>query len=411
MSTHKFTRPIFSSNDIYAPVECVYCGEEAKQYKYGNMICYKGADGTWTKIPTKCLHFEKLNQKPEAKEEPVNTSGAYQFSQARPGNDMRHEPKQTPPERKPEIIEDYQEEPIVQQEEQVELPPVIEAALEEKQEITPYMEEQARRHKFIRVEMPEDKISVFEYCACGAKSIRYRSGSRVNVDDSGILAKAGSCPLGEITRTVTKNTRGPKPKAVITPVEQKPLEEGATGRHKFIRVEPEEGAKFVMESCLCGIISKRWISGGRDFYDGEGKATKITPKCTVAHTIPKVKKEKKVKVIFSREIKREAIGMKDLGTVNIQSPTVEEIVKASQHIPLHTTMIGEQAESRFAPRRKLEECEARLVDAYVIIKVLYEDAVKAGINTTGRNMAGRLLYSAGFEEFKKMVESRGTVIG
>lgn len=58
-------------------------------------------------------------------------------------------------------------------------------------------------------------------------------------------------------------------------------------------------------------------------------------------------------------------------------------------------------------RDPLTESDARLKDAYVIINLLYEEMVVAGVNSKGRQMAGRLLYSAGYAETVKQLENKG----
>jgi hypothetical protein len=54
----------------------------------------------------------------------------------------------------------------------------------------------------------------------------------------------------------------------------------------------------------------------------------------------------------------------------------------------------------------IAEPDARLKDAYVIINLLFEEMVTAGINSKGRQMAGRLLYSAGYAETVKYLENK-----
>ena len=53
----------------------------------------------------------------------------------------------------------------------------------------------------------------------------------------------------------------------------------------------------------------------------------------------------------------------------------------------------------------ITEPEARLKDAYVIINLLFEEMVEAGMQTKGRQIAGRLLYSAGYAETVKHLEN------
>lgn len=64
----------------------------------------------------------------------------------------------------------------------------------------------------------------------------------------------------------------------------------------------------------------------------------------------------------------------------------------------------ERYQARQAAKRN-DDLEARLKDAYVIINLLYEEAVTAGRMTTGRRMAGTLLYSAGYQEKVKELEN------
>jgi len=51
------------------------------------------------------------------------------------------------------------------------------------------------------------------------------------------------------------------------------------------------------------------------------------------------------------------------------------------------------------------EMDARLKDAYIIINLLYQESVAAGRMTPARRMAGTLLYSAGYQEIVKKLES------
>jgi hypothetical protein len=55
----------------------------------------------------------------------------------------------------------------------------------------------------------------------------------------------------------------------------------------------------------------------------------------------------------------------------------------------------------------IAEPDARLKDAYIIINLLFEEMVTAGMITKGRQMAGRLLYSAGYAETVKYLENIG----
>jgi len=64
---------------------------------------------------------------------------------------------------------------------------------------------------------------------------------------------------------------------------------------------------------------------------------------------------------------------------------------------------AEQAAKRQAI--PLTETEARLKDAYIILNLMYREMVEAGLQTQGRRMAGRLLYSVDYEEVVKKLES------
>ncbi len=129
-------------------------------------------------------------------------------------------------------------------------------------------------------------------------------------------------------------------------------------KHQFQRLPIPEGERSVVEICPCGCISKRYLTGTRLYQQWDGVFRSDAVECKLV--------------------------------AKMEAPDAE--IKA--------------AAARVIPIRDDADLRAQLKDAYIIINLLYEEAVTAGLRTPGRAMAGRLLYSAGYGETVKQIENQ-----
>lgn len=306
---HKFRTPAFDRHQTFATVYCLFCGEEAKQYKYGGYINYSDGKGGWTRIPTKCKHDEK---KPKPTYVPPSTQ--LTFGDGKPVNvsneDVEEESKKTT---------------------------------------------DVRGHKFDRKEINPGEAFVVEKCECGARSLRYPDGKRLISGDSKTV-----CPLTDNVSSITESTR-----------------------HKFEKKEIGPGENSTIEYCIkCGLKSKRYANNGRVYYLNGKQASKV-PVCAKISTIS------------------EELCVKDNDISEKTEVTHESVTAISEIEEKIETLTTKQEKEEIGSKN---EFESKLFDSYVIIKLMYEDMVRAGIDSKSRRMAGRLLYSNGFEDFIKSIE-------
>lgn len=92
-------------------------------------------------------------------------------------------------------------------------------------------------------------------------------------------------------------------------------------------------------------------------------------------------------------------------TTTIHKPATQPFTLISKNAPSNQQIATTQ-DAIVLTEERLDLGDAKLIDAYIIIKTMYEDLVKAGVNSTGRKMAGRLLYSEEFEQFKNRVKGK-----
>lgn len=179
-------------------------------------------------------------------------------------------------------------------------------------------------------------------------------------------------------------------------------------RHQFEKNHVQPGHS-VIERCECGLVSKRFASGIRHYQQADGVFKQgEAPTCTLdgqRESILRVKPE----VQAMRKAASKALANGE----PLRSPP--DMTKEQQDAQVaRVKKLTEPHEARYQARQTLKttqerpdlmsEAEARLKDAYILINVLFEEIVTAGMRTPGRQMAGRLLYSAGYAEIVKNLE-------
>jgi hypothetical protein len=160
-----------------------------------------------------------------------------------------------------------------------------------------------------------------------------------------------------------------KPVRIIT------SESSSNGRHRFGHRDIPEGQATVIETCeICGLASKRYAGNVRAYFIDNHRTQVKAPPCTPIE-IKNIPEEKGI-------------------VVNIVKPV---------EVPLN---VIKEIHKPLPVKSALTETEARLRDALVIIKLLYEDLVKNNVNSTARNMAGRYLYCSEHQELIKNLDSK-----
>lgn len=178
--------------------------------------------------------------------------------------------------------------------------------------------------------------------------------------------------------------------------------------HRFEKKEIPEDAKYVEEICACGAKRRRYASGAWAYYDEHGAVTPFNRSICTREPGPiqkprpatpkKIERTPKEKPTPRRPSQQFIPG----GTIFDVSPE-----KKAERIAERENMTCGRLAPAAAPvvaLQNLTSAEAQMKDAYVIINLLYADLVAAGLWTRGRQMAGRLLYSAGYTETLKVLE-------
>lgn len=141
--------------------------------------------------------------------------------------------------------------------------------------------------------------------------------------------------------------------------------------HKFPKTDIPEGQRFVEIQCInCGLASRTYRSGARAYYKENGSTTPYPPPC-------------KSEFEYSDQPKEPIV-----------LQTVAETIVIKPVVRTHPTLA------------KIDEAGARLKDAMILINLMYEDLVKHDVYSNSRRMAGRFLYSQGYEEIVKSVEHK-----
>lgn len=223
--------------------------------------------------------------------------------------------------------------------------------------------------------------------------------------------------------------------------------------HTFTKREFESGKSYAIETCACGQISKRYRLGSRVYQQPGGNflPDKCDP-CPLAdkyvHKTPVLPSAPAAPVNLPADVrvrlKPEAIERRKKELIDRGGPynqaereflyrnghAVKQPNKAAEPEPLEDatnflsnwTAKREQAqdevkrvqelmapyEARYQAQQQIKssgDFPARLKDALVIINVLFEEMVTAGMRTPGRAMAGRMLFSNGYEETVKQIEN------
>ena len=199
-------------------------------------------------------------------------------------------------------------------------------------------------------------------------------------------------------------------------------------RHRFNRVEIPEGRTWEWETCIyCGVQRQRHRNGVCLFRQGDGTLKPKSDPCKwkqlsvddrVTPGVPIVEERCATEEGASLSLIAAPVPTYAKGTVDSGGKVFVNFGSGGEILPLRELpkKYADADEAvrnrRFSPRVptpasppiRLTDVEARLKDAYVIIQVLYEDAVTAGLRSAGRQMAGRLLYSAGYQETIKHLE-------
>lgn len=131
-------------------------------------------------------------------------------------------------------------------------------------------------------------------------------------------------------------------------------------KHSFPDVQLPLGANEAPQECKnCGAVRYKHKKGYYFWLTESGSKTPYGPKC---------------------------------GVTGISKPYVQEPRPLPKSLPTIAQPI------------RMNNHEARLHEALVLINVMYEDMVVNGLRTAGRSMAGRFLYSAGYTEVVKELE-------
>lgn len=229
-------------------------------------------------------------------------------------------------------------------------------------------------------------------------------------------------------------------------------------RHKFVRRNILAGEKSVIETCACGVSSKRYETGVRLYFDGNHYSTSgIVPPCPVGY-IPErfASKDTGSRHKFNTQaIPIDEIGVTEFCECGVESfryktggrkymvdgkwttktPECtrkhakvgqEEIVQIEEikedDIPMHEVeeIVEENTSNPDVGFIHVKHDHERSImhvpqlpndiDRFIIEKVivimraLYEDSVIHGLDTNSRKMAGRLLYSDEYEELVKKLQ-------
>lgn len=158
--------------------------------------------------------------------------------------------------------------------------------------------------------------------------------------------------------------------------------------HRFIPQEIPQGKKFVIEFCVCGAASRRYTEG-RFYEQTDGTYGKKPLACT------------RTQSLSADEVRRAGEDLAETIELPLQLPARSEGRRFDIGKLALPTKIGRAV----VTNNRLTPIESQLLDAYIILNIMFEDMVSAGVRTQGREMAGRLLYSAGYQKALKEIES------
>lgn len=301
-------------------------------------------------------------------------------------------------------------------------------------------------HIFPEVEFIGEQVYVIVHCTkCGvkAKKYKYTRGpfpEYVYFDENDVRLRVAP-PCTDLKKEITNishvlNNAAATIKEIVAIKESVslPVKERTLKAHKFIKediqsVEMSREGKFTY-ACACGLRMVKYKSGASAYYNFEGKLQSTTPyECNIEYVrgyVPKKKESKTFDGIVDKltvealvEAKRPVVTF-----IIEEAPLVidekllqkyEEVNHIDEGLPTlnnnHWKPLPKDDKvnilaEKLCNNNILTNDEARLVEAYTVINLMHEDMVKAGLRTMGRNMAGRLLYSSGYQEKVKHLESK-----
>lgn len=154
-------------------------------------------------------------------------------------------------------------------------------------------------------------------------------------------------------------------------------------RHQFERVLIPAGAKLVQESCRkCGQKRIRYANGNATYLNAKGSRSSFGRRPCVP------------------------VATADIPT---ESQLVEPPCGSDGFAELNKIVarIDRMAAAHHLSKRMTQE-DAIVKDAFMIIRLMYEDMINHNVATKSREMAGRFLYSQRYEEVVKAIECKST---
>lgn len=251
---------------------------------------------------------------------------------------------------------------------------------------------------------------------CGQKARRYKFEPKVLVyyDETGKCSKYSTAPCPGPT---VKELQ-PLGKIADDPNNWKSDEEKsmkASGRHKFkLHIETHPKGKILI--CECGLKMLEYENGLKAYLNDDNKIrAKMPHACTIARSKDKNDVKRKIKprqtqikeqsskpIFIPNPIPSKVVQYKEKPEVE---EDIQDVVTRTPVKPI-TLATKSTFTTATTPFKSMTNDEARLFEAYVIINVMYEEMVKNNLRTQGRYMAGTLLYSAGYVEKIKHLESK-----
>lgn len=183
-------------------------------------------------------------------------------------------------------------------------------------------------------------------------------------------------------------------------------------KHRFVLVAEGEqnyiaDAKYRVLKCQdCECYTREYGVGYRSYHLPNMKQVSKSPDCSTFKgeyvenlikelAIPKTRKAyKKRQPKLDPEIVQEAYRVLDENgdtSKEINDSTTSVVIVNHEDVPAISFI------NQLSPESKLSPMEAVTRDSVIIIQVMYEEMVKSGMYTKGRNMAGSFLYSQGYK--------------
>lgn len=269
------------------------------------------------------------------------------------------------------------------------------------------------QHKFTEPVYTADAVVAFVKCIyCGqiGRRYKYKPETIAYYKEDHTMIPQGVIPKCSNALAEKKEAKIESETTIINP--QTP-----SGRHEFKISPVQNNPDGVLYACACGVIALR-VHGRKNMAYLSENGSRY-PKPFKVCDILREKKQAGITGEWRTYTKRKSAihDSKAEAPIVVPKPLEYSTQVVTDQVKDNIRVVTKESNDKTVLTKTANPVTtssgnysivtaAQLNDAYVILNIMYEEMAKAGLRTKGREMAGRLLYSNGYREVVKEMETK-----